>query len=57
MGAMGQSPHGQTVVVAMPSSRPHRNLNFVMPFFEAVKCTLKYDFIIMPMTKVAQISA
>jgi len=34
---------------------PHRN--FVMSFFEIVKCTLKYEFIIMPVAKVAQISA
>jgi len=29
----------------------------LLSFFETVKCTLKYEIIIMPVTKVAQISA
>ena len=38
-GDGGDRLHGQKVVGAMPSNRPHRN--FVMSFFEIVKCTLK----------------
>ena len=39
----------------MPSSRPHGN--FVTSFFETVKCTVKHEFIMMPVTKVVQNSA
>jgi len=38
----------------MPSSRPHGNFT---SFFETVKCTVKHEFITMPVTKVVQISA
>ena len=53
-GDGGDRPHGQNVVGAMPPSRPHGT--FVV-IFERVKCAVKYEFIITPVTKVAQISA
>jgi len=54
-GDGGDRPHGQKVVGATPSSRPTEIL--LCQIFETVKCTLKIRIIIMPVTKVVQISA
>ena len=57
MGAIGAiAPTNKKLWGRCPQIAPlHRN--FVRPYviFEAVKCTVKYDFIVMPLAKIAQI--